>query len=341
MVSTCCRLWVIGCVLVWGCFLSRAGLAQPGVLNLPPEPEVPKARAAVHARSEMFRIAYLQGGDEIPLGRAGFARLRRYLEADWKLSRALRAAGYARVEMVGTDSYTDLIQRMSATEFDLVFPPALVYVSQKGDYKVLAQVFDPTRHRGRSGRMGVFQTPVIFVNRRNPLFGESDQVSAERVRAVLASKPMAVISASSAVGYVYPLLALHDVFKMKEPPPLVWCGSSDEVVKAVINDLVEVGACDEASLDRVMKTYYPNVSRDEIVHIIARRPDPLPTAPVVVWAPLHPSRGTELGRTLSEVLQDFFRSEPGSRLRLEPADERVYAPLREEVERFYQIRGKQ
>lgn len=339
------------CVLT----LALSAASAPVAVNLPPEPtpttvpeavspepEVPLEAAAILpplAPGRTFKVAHLRGSDEVPLGASGFEALRRHLELDAALRAALRAVGREEIEVISTDSHLDLIRRMDTTEFDVVFAPSLVYVLSSGEYEVLAQISDPSL-LGSGEPLGLFQTSVIFVNSASPLYRPPSAAAAspEDLRALgatIAAQPMALVSASSAVGYVYPLLTLRRDFGVVNGPPIHFRDTAEEVVLGVLNNLYPMGACDEATLDRVLAEWAPGIPPEELVFRL-RSEGTVPAAPVVMRRDLV----GPVGQAFQAAMRAFLATRTDPPLSWSPASDRMYGPLRRSVAEFYAQRGR-
>ncbi|MBN1478324.1 PhnD/SsuA/transferrin family substrate-binding protein [Candidatus Sumerlaeota bacterium] len=344
-------------------------MAAEGEVNLPPEvtqaveepPPLPVTEPLPPLLFEgrQLTIAYLRGSDEMPLSPAGFQALVRSLNEDVMVRAAMRAAGWeessAPIVLMGIDWHEDLRRRMAGNEFDMVFAPALIHALQTGNYDIVGQV-RTSDMLGTVDRDGLQQFPVIFVNRESPLFDLSefgpDSLTAEQRAAVgaqVASSRIAFVSASSAAGYLSPLLALHQRCDLQDDPPVLWCDTAEEVVMAVINNLVTIGACDDATFNRVVGECSMEVDEEghlvqsfdpaALIRVIAR-PDWVPVAPVVMRSDL---RRTELGQALVAALESFLEAQDPP-LDLETPrggrPERPFERLRARVEQFYQERSR-
>jgi ABC-type phosphate/phosphonate transport system substrate-binding protein len=344
-------------------------MAAEEEINLPPEPAPvieepppsvpPEPLPALLPEGRQLTIAYLRGSDEMPLSPGGFQALVRSLNADVMVRAAMREAGWeessAAIVLMGIDWHEDLRRRMAGNEFDLVFAPALIHALQTGDYDIVGQV-RTSDILGTVDRDGLQQFPVIFVNRESSLFDLEDfgpdSLSPDQRAAVgaqVASSRIAFVSASSAAGYLSPLLALHQRCDLQDDPPVLWCDTAEEVVMAVLNNLVTIGACDDATFNRVVGECSTEVGEEgrliqtfdpsELVRVIAR-PDWVPVAPVVMRSDL---RRTELGQALVAALDSFLELQDPP-LDLETPrggrPDRPFERLRARVEQFYQERSR-
>jgi ABC-type phosphate/phosphonate transport system substrate-binding protein len=114
-------------------------------------------------------------------------------------------------------------------------------------------------------------------------------------------------------------------------------GSSEEVVKAVINGSAEIGACDMAVVDSVLRQNNLYARKSELVREL-RRTDPIPRDPVVFLQKWSPQK-SRLGRAIREASQSFFNEEPPAAPRLQvSSDETQFNRLRRAIDQFNQLR---
>ena len=255
--------------------------------------------------TRVLRIGHIQGDPETQLGGDVFQALRDYLLASPRLLRAMSEAGIDDIAVLSSDSHQDLIQRMDENEFDIVFCSSVDFVSQAGDYEALFQLrrphdsFDPGGGR-------VFHRGVIFVNNRSRVF--QGDTSATTLADYFSGREVAMVGSFSAAGYIYPRLRIAALPGTKNPPVVVFCDSSEEVVKYVMNGVVEAGACDAGVIEQVLARNGLEGEADKLVRVVLET-DPIPTDPVAVrekWLP----RTSALGRELRDSLRDFFVRSP-------------------------------
>jgi len=275
-----------------------------------------------------FTIGHMRPEPSDPLSDEWFRRLQRSLENDRELRAALAAEGYDGVGLVSAEGFNDLVRRMEvAPGMDCVFCPALAFCRQVGDYTVVFQLKGPN-DRGRD--KFIFQYGVIIVNSHHPLFRDpkarDQQVPPRIIARHFASEPVALVSPYSAAGYIYPINELFKSGVRALPSRFIFCGSSDEVVKMVISDVVGIGACEEGALDEVLRRYDITVPRDEILDVLLTTPGS-PTDPVVFRRRYSPDR-SELGRRLKNALGRFFTTDRPGQIRLEDSDDAAFKDLR-------------
>ncbi|MCX7018376.1 MAG: PhnD/SsuA/transferrin family substrate-binding protein [bacterium] len=249
----------------------------------------------------VFRIGHITGDPESPLGGDVLYALRDALVSSPLVQQAMREANVGAIAVLSSDSHQDLIQRMDQNEFDLVFCSSVDFVQQNGDYEAVFQLrrprdsFDPNGGR-------VFHRGVVFVNNRSPLF--SDEITSDRLGAYLSGREIAMVGSFSAAGYIYPLLKIAALPGQRPPPISMFCDSSEEVVKNVVNGAAEIGACDGGVIEEVLARNGLAEERNRLVRIVMET-DPIPTEPVALRANWLP-RGSAFGRELRDALRQFF-----------------------------------
>lgn len=249
-----------------------------------------------------FSIGYLPEGSDIPNANPRMEELRHFLLAGKETRAALSDAGFSDVVLSPCDGPNDMVQRLAAGEFDLVFATATAYARAAGAaYEPVLQLLKLPGDFQPPGRdSGVLRRGVIFVGPRSPLFKQAAEPTREDLRRLLQRSPLAVPSADSAVGYLSPrYIMAHDLGLQTFPTPL-FCGSDSEVVKHVASGLVEVGACSAGALERLL----PAGRTADFVRIV-RKTDPVPTDPILLRASLTPQRSA-LGIKLKAALRDQF-----------------------------------
>jgi ABC-type phosphate/phosphonate transport system substrate-binding protein len=277
---------------------------------------------------DRFRIGYLRSDPESRLGSASLYNLRDQLLSQEGFRRELGGAGFDSVDILSSDSHEDLVQRMGQNEFDLVFCTAKDFVSQKGDYEVVFQVRRPGDAFDARGQR-VFHKGIVFVNNRSPLFTASQPLQLLAGR--LAAGPVAMVSSYSAAGYVYPSLKLAAHTSSTLPSRILFCGSSEEVVKHVINGVSEIGACDAGVLEEVLRQGGIAGRQDELVRVILET-DPIPTDPVV-FRSIHVPRVSPLGRQLQDAMRALFARD-AALPRLESSSNGKYEDMRRNIAAF-------
>lgn len=281
------------------------------------------------AASRIFRIGYLHGDPEAQLRPGVFYQLRDFLLKRTALRDEMTSAGISDIVLLSSDSHENLIERMSHNEFDLAFCSAKDFVSQAGDYNAIYQLkrasdrFDPRGQR-------VFHFGEIFVNNRCELF--KGELSPERLQRYFKDcDRIALVSSFSAAGYDYPLLKIAEVTTNTLPSGIMFCQSSEEVVKHVMNGVSEVGACDAGVLDKVLERNELLDEKAQLVRVILQTAV-IPTDPVALqtnWVP----RESAFAQEMIQALREFFRPDAGLP-RLQSSSNDKYEDLRQNVLRL-------
>jgi ABC-type phosphate/phosphonate transport system substrate-binding protein len=302
---TRCRLQAF---LIAVFFLCALGLAPGKEVFASDTPTSPSARPR-RAAGKVFLMGYLKTDIEQVQGEEWYQGLRVALLQNTALGKLLEAEGFSDIAVVPADGFKDMVQRMSHSEFDLAFCSSYVFVEQTGDYRVMLQL---RRARDSFGRGGATQRGVIIVNARSPFFENAAEATLKRLLPkYLAEKRMAFVSVYSAPGYVYPRLKLYNDFGISALQAPIFCDSSEEVVKYVINGLVEIGACESGAVDEVVRSAGLALAPDRLVKKILET-EPLPTDPIAIRSAYHP-QDSELGRELRSALRAYYaESERGN-----------------------------
>jgi ABC-type phosphate/phosphonate transport system substrate-binding protein len=301
-------------------------------------------RAITRRPLKVFLMGYLKTDTEQAQGEEWYQGLRVALLRGDNLRTQLESAGFGDIAVVPAEGFKDMVQRMSHNEFDLAFCSSYVYVEQTGDYRAMLQL---RRKRDSFGRGGATQRGVIIVNSRSPFFEDHSEATLKRLLPrYLAQQRMAFVSVYSAPGYVYPRLKLHNDFGISTLQAPIFCDSSEEVVKYVINGLVEIGTCESGAVEEVLQSAGLTVPPDRLVRKILET-EPLPTDPIVIRSAYHP-QDSELGRELRTALRAYYASAqqeavPDGRQgvpRLEDSRDKYYQNLEEAIRDFSAIGKK-
>jgi ABC-type phosphate/phosphonate transport system substrate-binding protein len=286
--------------------------------------------AAAPSAGRVFRIGYLHFDPEAQLRPGVFYSLRDFLTSQTDFQREMRAAGLEDVALLSSDSHEHLIERMSHNEFDLVFCSAKDFVSQNGNYNVIYQLkrsndrFDPRGQR-------VFHYGIIFVNNRSPLF--TAELSPKKLQDYfLKCDRIALVSSFSAAGYDYPLLKISETTSGTLPKSIMFCQSSEEVVKNVINGVSDIGACDSGVIEKVLRINGLQQDRSQLVRTILETAV-IPTDPVLLQQNWEPAKSPFIQELLNGLRQFFHPSETAPDLpRLERSSNDKFDDLRQNVE---------
>jgi ABC-type phosphate/phosphonate transport system substrate-binding protein len=170
--------------------------------------------------------------------------LRQFLVRRDETRQGLARAGFGEVVLSPCDGPRDMVQRMNAGEFDLVFATAIVYAQLAGAaYEPVLQFKRPGDDFQMPGREGVFRQGIIFAGPGSALFKSPGELTREELRKLLERVPLAVPTADSAAGYLAPRYKMEHDLGLRQGPAPLFCGSDSEVVKHVVAGLAEVGAC--------------------------------------------------------------------------------------------------
>lgn len=320
--SSALRLILLPLLLLAG--LGALPAAQPQATDV-------GTSASLAARADLFRIGFLRREETGHPGEEHLEVLRQRLLADEDLGAELKAAGYTGIGIYSCDGASDMLRRLNAREFDVAFTPASLYLQQQGGYTPMLMarrrddIFNP------NGK--VFRHGVLIVSPRSPLFAK-DNAGAEEVRAALAADPrLSVVSTQSVAGFHAPLLSLDVKFGVSPvETSLLWFETSEEVVKAVLSGLADMGACEEAAIDRVLAADGLGERRGELIKVLVMT-DPIPPDPVVVRAGLL-ARNPQLLRTMSGAIREYSKTGALSGIQYINADDRDYGRLQELMKEF-------
>jgi len=367
---TSLALWltaVIGGMLLAAWTFARAAGAPAE--SGPPAPVVPPASL------RPLRIGYLRPEAPAEMNAEWFRGLRRYLESDPACAdlREAMTRRYNGISLVAAESYDELVQRMQPDEpdqLDVVFAPAVAYADQPrvefvpplrfedrpntpiaslwspnqraGDYSVVFQIKRP----GDSGRYpAIYRRGVLIVNRSHPLYRpateRADPVPPQVIARHFAAEPVALVSRYSAPGYIDPVVALYNTtggLRTSISRP-VFCGSSEEVVKMVLSNVVAMGACEDGTVEEVLKRHGVATPAEQAVEVILTL-NSTPTDPVIFLREIHPTAihptASALGRLLKRALETYFNLEnPPGQIRLAQAEDGdLFRRLRQQLGEF-------
>jgi ABC-type phosphate/phosphonate transport system substrate-binding protein len=291
-----------------------------------------------------FRIGYVRQDPEAVTTSAVFQRMKDFLMAQPEIVQSMERAGISEIVPQSFDSHVLLVEAMDAEQLDLAFCSVIDYGYQRGSYEPIFQIRRAGDPHSSTGGRRAWHSGVIFVNNRSELFDMGTTAAVAALPDYVNSHEIAMVGSSSAAGYVYPFLALD---RLTSAAPVmtghsVFWGSSAEVVKAVINGIHTVGACDSEAVDEVLKAYGLFENKGKLVKELLRT-DPVPRDPVVIqtrWlaqSNYEVTPETELGRRVIRGISGFFESNP--RLpRLDRTTREAYQEVSENVEKFRGLR---
>lgn len=292
------------------------------------------------AGTRVFRMGFLRTDLEQQLGMAWYEALKASLEKNVRVVRALKEAGFSEIAVLPTDGHEDMIQAMNHGEFDVAFCSSYVFAMvEEGKYHVILQLRRDSDIWDTRGGGRVLQKGVVFVNNRSPLFSEdfsNDAVMKQAIADYVLQQRMAFVSSYSAASYVYPLVKLYKQFDGAQPRSFIFCGSSEEVVKYVINGLVNIGACEAGVIDEVVRSIGPGISPERLVRVIFET-DFLPTDPIALRAEYYPRH--PVGLAIKEAIKSFYNQGPAGKPRVENSQDVYYQNLREVIAEFNKLRA--
>ncbi|MGI8905654.1 MAG: PhnD/SsuA/transferrin family substrate-binding protein [Candidatus Sumerlaeaceae bacterium] len=283
-----------------------------------------------------FRIGCLRYDPDTRISVELAQQLAASLRANEKVRAAMQQEGVSEIQVQSFDSHRWLMEAMDGEQVDLAFCSLVDFGYQTGGYLAIFLLRLP---HDRPGRNRLFHYGSIFVNNRSSLFRVPDHEIPARLSEYLASHEIALVGPYSAAGYFYPLLKIHEITSgtLIQPRAQFW-GSSEEVVKAVINGTVEIGTCDAGVLDEVLRASNLLDRRQELIREIKKveRVPPDPVALLQKWAP----KSSPLGRSVRDATRKFFDElkPPLPRLMPSPDDWEFNRELRQNITRFDEIR---
>jgi ABC-type phosphate/phosphonate transport system substrate-binding protein len=337
--NRCCYHLIRRCIVICtalallspGLFLGSSG--QEAMENI-------QSPAPKRAAPKVFRLGFLRTDLEQELGMAWYETLKAYLEQNDRVMKSLQEAGFSEIAVLPTDGHEDMIQAMNHKEFDVAFCSSYVFAMvEQGTYHVILQLRRDSDIWDTRGGGRVLQKGVVFVNNRSPLFTADLSSEAAMNQAIADYMPhqrMAFVSSYSAPSYVYPLVKLYRQFGGVQPRSFIFCGSSEEVVKYVINGLVDIGACEAGVIDEVVRSIDSNVRPERMVRVIFET-DFLPTDPIVLKAEYYPRH--PLGLAIKEAIKSFYNQGPPGKPRVENSQDLYYQNLREVIAEFNTLRA--
>ena len=287
-----------------------------------------------------FRIGYVRQDPEAITTSGVYQQLVDFLVAQPAVIQAMKAADVRDIRPVSYDTHGMLNEAMDANQLDLAFCSALDYSYQRGNYEPVFQIRRPGDPHSSSGERRVWHSGVIFVSARSPLFAQETSAALAALPAYVMEHGIAMVGSSSAAGYVYPYLALD---RLTSSVPVMnarsdFRDSSSEVIKAVVNGIYDVGACDSSAIDEVLKAHGLLPYKKDLIREILRT-DPVPRDPIVLnerWVTASPygnGHSLTLGREVTRAVGGFFRQTPGLPA-LERTSREPFVEVTENLERF-------
>jgi hypothetical protein len=300
-----------------------------------------------------FRIGFLNVSSGGAQDYEWYQQVQNHLLGDKAFRKAMADAGLTDLHLRPCDGPEDMLQRMGQAEFDLVFCPAMVYVQ---DRLVRAHVYEPAEGRPEPDRYVVFSKTMMrpstdkgdgrgrHIVRNGVLFKrKTSDLSKKSVKSLLggASSVLAVSGSHDAAGYFYVRKMLWEQYEHCSPKFLFF-GSPQNVVKAVVSGLCDVGACDESVLQEMLTELSGgekvDLSRDDNPYVtVINRTQPVPTDPILIRAVYGPGMsGASVGSEMRRSLRRLYEVNPNApRVLLGDEElERAYKDMMDDVRRM-------
>ncbi len=248
----------------------------------------------------LFRIGYLRRETTGHPGEKFLSAMKNDLWAEDELRRLMQEESFGGIGLFPCDGPADMLRRLDTREFHAAFTPAALYAGQQADYTAILK---SRRDDDLFSVDRVYRQGIIIVSRRSALF-KLDAIDRKTMAGYLEKEKLAVVSSQSVAGYQAPLLSLSVEYDVRATEGgYLWFDSSEEVVKAVLSGLADIGACEESALVSVLKSNDMLKDREEYVRVILKT-DPIPTDPIVVLPQFAP-RGSALGRGFREAIRKY------------------------------------
>ncbi len=285
------------------------------------------------AQNLTFNVAYIGSESDRGLSHNWFQELENDINHNDVILSELRSNGFDSIAFIPTEGYVNCIQRMNIEEFEAVFCNAVVFCEQKGNYKPVLQL-RTKRDQWRSlGGQPVLQYGVIFVSGDCEI-AKSDNPSENEIRDFISKNPMGFVSQYSAAGYILPMLKIRRDYDTN-PSELIFCKSSEDVVKYVVSGLIEIGACENGVIEEVFgQTNLDEDSINKAIKVLFTT-EPIPTDPFVIKEEYLPEK-SNLGKVLKDFLRDYYSKKTEGDIHLEASRNEYYKDLRELIKQFAQ-----
>lgn len=325
------------CKVIYGCLLT---LLCVGVCHGQPVRDDLSSPALQSVRRGSFKIGYIRQDPEAAVSGVVFERLRDFLTTQPEIVASMAEADLERIDLQSFDSHRLLVEAMDAGQVDMAFCSVIDFAYQRGSYEPIFQLRRAGDPHSSTGGRRAWHSGVIFVNNRSSLFHLNTTETLARLPQYVMTHEIAMVGSSSAAGYVYPYLALDRLtttVPVMSAPSVFW-DSSNEVVKAVINGIHEIGACDASALDEVLGAYKLQGDKPQLLRVVLRT-DPVPRDPVVLhtrWlaqTSYEVTAPTELGRRIVRGVSGFFQSDPNLP-RLDRTSRDAYLEVIQNLQRF-------
>ena len=293
---------------------------------IPPINVVPKNVERAEEVLPYLRIGYIKPAVESAMNRDWYLGLEDALMSDQAFRSKVNALGIKGVVLRPCDDAEDMYKRLGLMEFDVAYAPAMVYarhrLAKPGEYNAVFMLQSREPREGSLEPRGN-ERPNAMTRRRGALFVSAASASAdtvtsrnkERIRSFLTEEQtvFGVSGTYDVAGYLYGLKLIDKELDNAQPGQLIYYGSPQEVVKAVITGLADVGVCEEEVLEEVLNSI-PNVRKNNsielnrFVRVYNKRTEWIPTDPVIFRrAYTEYGKGAELGEEIKRVLDRYHK----------------------------------
>jgi hypothetical protein len=275
-----------------------------------------------------FRIGFLSVSGGGAQDYEWYRQIQNFLREDKVLRKAMEDEGVTDLHLRQCDGPEDMLQRMGQAEFDLVFCPAMVYVQ---DRIARTSVYDPPQ-----GKLGPDRYLVLFkmmrssedkgdgrgqyIRRTGVLFKRNTPALQKKSVKSLFSDPSSVLvvsGAHDAAGYFYVRKMLWEEYEQCSPK-FLFCGSPQNVVKAVVSGLCDVGACEESVLREMLEELnggkkLSRLDDSPYITVINQTQSVVPADPILIRSAYEPGmNGSSVGLRVRQLLQGLYNSKKKS-----------------------------
>ncbi len=298
----------------------------------------------------VFRIGFLSVSSGGTQDFEWYQQVQNHLREDKAFRKVMADAGLSDLHLRQCDGPEDMLQRMGQAEFDLVFCPAMVYVQ---DRIVRSNLYEPSEGKPGADRYVVFSKTMMrpstekgdgrgrHIVRNGVLFKrKTSDLNKRNVKRLLGdpSSVLAVSGSHDAAGYFYVRKMLWEEYEHCSPKFLFF-GSPQNVFKAVVSGLCDVGACDESVLQEMLEELSGgekvDLSRDDNPYVtLINRTQPVPTDPLLIRAIYGPGMpGASVGAEMRRSLWRLYEVNPSAprMLRGDEEQERAYKEMMDDV----------
>ncbi len=320
------------------------------------KPTSASAASEAAQTGRLFRIGFLSASNEDTQDYEGYRQIQQHLRQDPLFRKTMADAGLTDLHLRPCDGPEDMLQRMGQAEFDLVFCPAMVYAQ---DRIARANVYEPASGAPGPDRYLVFSKtmrPVVAVGadsrgrhiaRTGVLFKRKTPTLEKKSVKTLLGDPAAVLAVSGAhdaAGYFYVRKMLWDEYE-RCAPKFLFYGSPQNVVKAVVSGLCDVGACEESVLREMLAELSDNpeleLSHSDTPYVtVINRTQPVPTDPILIRSEYGPGMsGAAVGLEMRRSLRRLYEKGNPNAPRVLLGDEELERAYKEMIDDMKQMQG--